>query len=168
MKLPFSAYLQQSWTSWAFNKTLLDPLKWMGSSFFSYGDGNEWKSEAFVFVDCFLAKTDMISQILQKKLLNGLESLLIPYFNLFEMCVDCVPADEEFELALLYLQSKKVLAIHVMEDGTKIIKFTGKPGWSIPKVSKTELAKINLEKSLQVKNFVTKHFQQNRGIIGRC
>lgn len=145
----FKAYLQQSWTSWALNKTLVDPLKWMGSSIFSSGDESGWKNESFVFVDCFLTKTNMISQILSKKLQNGLESLLIPYFNLFELCVDFLPAEEEFELALLYLQSKKILAVHVLEDGTKIVKFTGKPGWSIPKVSKTELAKIDLEKSLQ-------------------
>ena len=134
----------------------------MGNSIFSSGDENEWKNEPFVFVDCFLTKTNMISQILLKKLQNGLESLLIPYFNLFELCVDFLPAEEEFDLALLYLQSKKALAVHVLEDGMKIIKFTGKPGWSIPKVSKTELAKIDLEKSLQVKHSFNKFFNKSK------
>ena len=112
--------------------------------------------EQYIHVDTFIEKTDLTVSILQKKMSKNCpmsESLLIPYYDLAELCIDIFPTEEEFELCLLYLQHRKLICVHEMDDKTKIIKFCpGKSGWSwsAPVVSKEELSKIELEKSLKV------------------
>ena len=162
--LTITGSLEQSWSSWAVGKAFV-PLKWVGSSLlpFPRSGRDGWKMEQYIHVDTFIEKTDLTVSILQKKMSKNCpmsESLLIPYYDLAELCIDIFPTEEEFELCLLYLQRRKLICVHEMDDKTKIVKFCpGKSGWSwsAPVVSKEELSKIELEKSLKVNSFLKRN-----------